>query len=121
MPYELTISASGSYAKGLVSRPFGKGGLQITVSGTNVHSTIQNVGITEEQIAFGDVATPGYCYLRNLDPTNYIEIRPATAVADLIKLKPGEIALFRLAADCTAPFAIANTAGCELEIMLFED
>jgi hypothetical protein len=121
MANELTVSVSLSFSKGRVTASISKAGLQVNVSGTNYTRLIQNVGTSQEQLLFGDVSTPGYCVLINRDPTNYIEVRPATGVADLIQLDPNDgVALFKFAADCTAPFVIANTAGCELEILLIE-
>lgn len=120
MANEITVSASLRLQLGVLDVSLTKSGLQVNISGSEYTKLVQNVGTSEEQLDFGDVATPGYCFLRNLDATNYVEIRPATGVADLIRLNAGEIALFRFAHDCTAPFAIANTAACRLEIYLIE-
>jgi hypothetical protein len=88
-------------------------------SGTKKSAGIMSVATTEEAIPMGDVTSPGMAIFKNLDTTNFISIRAATALADLIKLKPGEVALFRLQA--TAPFAIADTAACDMYYEIFED
>lgn len=48
-----------------------------------------------------------------------LEIRPATGVADLIRVGPGEPVLFRLAADAT-PYLIANTAAVEFDYVVVD-
>jgi hypothetical protein len=77
---------------------------------------IQAVGTSEEALNLGDIGTGGYCFLKNLDATNFVKVRPGTGAADLIKLLPGDVALFRLVA--AAPFAISDTASCNVEVAL---
>ena len=59
----------------------------------------------------------GYFIGRNVDSTNFIEIRPNTGVADLVRLEPGDWCLFRITDDAT-PYAIADTAACVLEYVV---
>jgi hypothetical protein len=73
----------------------------------------------KEALVLGDVATPGYVLMHNLDATNFITVLPDNTGAAVVKLKPGEYALFRLAA--AAPFVQADTAGCNLEYFLIPD
>lgn len=119
MANELQISCSLQYAKGnfaALNRTFSN--LLRDVTGTNMVHNIQAVGTSEEALVIGDIGTPGYMICKNLDATNFVEIRPGTGTADAIKLKPGDVALFRCAA---APWAIADTAGVELEYYIVED
>jgi hypothetical protein len=122
---ELTVSVSARYSKNgvqLSTDDFGVAGIQIDVSGTEVARFVQLIGTTEEAIAKpSDIATPGFCVLKNLDPTNYVSIQSASGATACIKLKPGEVALFRFADAATAPYATANTAACRLAVILFED
>jgi hypothetical protein len=83
------------------------------------HDTIQEIGTSEEAIGLGFAGAGGWMYLQNLDDTNYIEIRANTGVADLIKLLPGQFAVFPTAADAV-PYAIANTAACDMRVVVFE-
>ena len=121
MANEATISVGLRFEKGGVSASYSKGGLQVDVSGSKFVDLVQEIGTSEEQLDFGDVTTPGYVVFENLDSTNYIEIRPGTGVADLVRLNAGEVAVFRLAADATAPYAMANTAACNLRMLLLEN
>lgn len=93
----------------------------VTVSGNNANGGIQTIGTTEEVIALGDVATPGYCRVLNTDATNYVEIgvKPSGTFYPCIKLKPAEVAVFRF--GTTTPYAKANTGSVRIEYMLFED
>ena len=121
MANELHISASFSYTKSSTSLSLSTGGLQVTVSGTAALQNRQSVGTSEEALLMGDVTSPGYIILINRDATNYVEVRPATGAADLVRLNAGEVALFRLAADATAPYVIANTAAVEVVYILLSD
>jgi hypothetical protein len=59
-------------------------------------------------------------FVRNMDVTNFVKIRAGSGLTDLIKLKPGEFALFRLMTGIT-PYAIADTAACDIEFCIIED
>lgn len=79
----------------------------------------QTVGTSEEALELGqDIGTPGYCMIRNLDATNFVSLRRATAEGNCIKIRAGKFALFELAA--TAPFVIADTGACRIEVLLLE-
>ena len=119
MANEITVTASLAYAKNSYSITLAKTGSQFNVSGTKYHSGVQTIGTSEEALSKGDIGTIGFCILINRDATNYVSIRRATGEGNMIKLKPGEPALFRM--EATAPYAIANTAACELEVLMIED
>ena len=67
-----------------------------------------------------DVTSLGWAMFKNLDPTNYLEIRMATGASnDHIRIPPGKTAgPFWFGSDVTAPYAIANTAVCMLEYLI---
>ena len=122
MAEELTLTALFKYVKGNNTvQPTGKVATAIDVTGTNVLSHVQNIGTTQEAITLGDVTPGGYCYIENLDTTNFVSIRQATGASDMIRVKAGEMALFRLDADATGPFAIADTAACDVLFVLLEN
>lgn len=77
------------------------------------------VGTTEESISLGDIGTSGFCYIRNLDATNYVQLGFSTGVYG-IRLKAGEPCLFRLDPSATL-YALANTAACKLQVIAVED
>jgi hypothetical protein len=117
MADELTLSLTARLSKGSLSKSFSSGRLSIDVTGTNVIDNVQAVGTSEEVVNIGEAAAGGYLIAQNLDTTNYVEIRPNTGVADLVKLKAGEVAMFRTAADAV-PYAIANTAACNVRFII---
>lgn len=117
MADELTITASLKFVKGDVSLSRSKSGIRIDVTGDKHIDMVQEIGTSEEALSLGEAGAGGYMLLENLDTTNYIEIRANTGVADLVKLKAGEVAMFRTAADAV-PYAIANTAACDLRIII---
>lgn len=79
----------------------------------------QKIGTSEETVSTTDIGTLGYCWMKNLDDTNYIEVGFSTGVYG-IRLEAGEVALFRLNPSSTI-YAKANTAECNAEISIFED
>jgi len=120
MANELTLTAALGYAKGTftnLTRSFTN--VSRDVAGSNPIYNVQAVGTSAEALLVGDVGTAGYILLRNLDATNFVEVRDGAGGADVVKLKPGDIAMFRLATS--TPFVIADTAGINLEYWLIPD
>jgi hypothetical protein len=90
------------------------------MAGTNVITIVQDIGTSAEALSMVDVTTIGYILLRNLDPTNYVELGLDAAVTAQVfaKLLPGDIALFP--AKTATMYAKANTAGIQLQIVAVE-
>jgi len=115
---EISISVGMSVSKGGV-QDSRFDSVNIDMSGDAITHHTQVVGIVEEAIVVpADLTTFGFVLLKNLDDTNFIEIGKTTGVYT-IKLKAGELALFRV--DGSTLFALANTAACNMEIFLIED
>lgn len=85
-------------------------------------SGVRDIGTIEEVVDFGDVGTEGWCYMKNLDGTNFIEWGPESAgsMAAIGKLEPGEEAWFRLKPGVVLR-AKADTAACLLDARIYED
>ena len=102
----------------------------VTASISNVDDTItvttkkpvtnrQTITTSEVAINLGGLASIGWVMFKNLDTTNYIEIKTATGGTIIGKMLAGEsYGPVRMGSGVTAPFAIANTASCEMEIMM---
>jgi hypothetical protein len=127
MANEITINSTIRLDKGGSDYTFPSDGSPFTIdmTGTNYLMNRQIIGFAaEEALLLGDVdisANGAWFCAVNRDATNFVEIRTGTGVADLIKIRPGEPCgpiLFTTTA--TAPFAIADTANCELEYILIE-
>ena len=91
---------------------------KIDMTGESILQTTQQVTTGNEALdmANAELGTPGYVFLKNLDPTNFVRIGLTSSYT--IKLKPGEFCLFRAAADLYGSF---DTAAGYLEIIVFED
>lgn len=126
MADEITISASMSYedsentsaAMSVVEALF-------SVATKRIQRCKMNVAITEEAIPLGDVTAPGYAFFINRDTTNFINLKVATSGAIFAKLTPdtngdgkGGFAILRLGSGAQAPFAIADTATCQMDIFI---
>lgn len=96
-------------------------GLTFTMSGTNYVKGTQSIGTTAELLGKGEIGTPGFLIVKNLDATNYVEFEKATfsTTAGTVKLKAGESACFRVASSTI--YACANTAACVVSYLLIED
>ncbi len=76
---------------------------------------VQTIGTTDETIVPVDITAAGYAYFKNLDPTNYVELGPATTVY-MIKLKAGQACVLPLKTGTV--YAKANTAAVKVQWML---
>lgn len=126
MANELTISVSLDYED---SR-FQTDGLSVeqiikTVSSKKKVRHTQSIGTSEEAIALGEITSPGYAIFRNLDPTNFVNLKVATGGAIFARLDPdtnadgkGGVALLRLGSGAQAPYAAADTASCDIEYII---
>lgn len=96
---------------------------QANVGGANPGKV--NVGTTSEAISLPDITSAGWCYVQNLDATNFVnwgaaESGSASIMASVGKLKPGEAALFRMDPSTTLRMQ-ADTAACDVLVHVFED
>lgn len=94
----------------------------IDVTGTGMASGIQVVGTSAEAIVTTDVATLGWCYLKNLDSTNFILFGPddTGTMKDFGRLDPGEPAWLRLKPGITVKVK-ADTSSCKMLYKIYED
>jgi hypothetical protein len=122
MANEGTVSASLKVTKGTgdalytFNESFSK---VFDVAGTEANCNIYSIGTSVEAIPLGDVGTAGYLLAKNLDTTNYVEFTvESDGSSPLVKLKAGEIALFRCSG---APYAIANTAAVRVKVLVIEN
>lgn len=88
--------------------------------------TRQTIGTSEEAINLGEISSLGYAMFRNLDPTNYVELRVSSGGAKFARLDPdtdsngkGGVALLRLGSGAQVPYAIADTGPCDISVTIF--
>lgn len=121
MANELTIGGSLTYAgANAASITVGSSGVAVTVATDVLSGGVLSVSQSADTaIPMGGVSTPGYCFFKNLDATNYIKILTASGGTEIIRLKAGESAgPLRLAPGLTAPYARADTAACRMQYMV---
>lgn len=121
MANELRLTATFSYEKGDASIDEQVSNLGVDVTGSVVAAGVQEIGTSEEALGLNGVTTGGYLFIKNLDDTNYVSIRSGTGATDLVRLKAGEFAIFRVDSSSSAPFAIANTAAVNVRYVLLSD
>lgn len=122
MANELTVSGSIVHNNQTPTVTWSVTSLNVTMAGTVLIAGRRSIGTSEEALTLGEVATLGWAWFKNIDATNFVEIRSATGAAnDIIKIKAGEFALFRFGSDVSAPFAIADTAACLLDYVIFQN
>lgn len=96
-----------------------------SVSTKKIARLKQNIGTDEEAINLGDVSSPGVALFVNRDPTNFISLKVATGGAIFAKLRPdtgsngkGGFALLELGSGAQAPYAVADTGACQMDIFI---
>src|ERR1035438_3031681 len=67
------------------------------------------------------LANLGYAMFVNMDPTNYVQLLSAASGTVLIKLLPGDVALFRFDGGITAAALLAHTAACNVQFVILEN
>lgn len=85
-------------------------GTGVFVRGTMATST------SAAAIPMGAIVTASWALFKNLDSTNSIKIRIGASGADVVKLAPGESAVFRLAAS--NPYAISTASTPQLRYFI---
>ena len=118
MAKEITVSASLSFAKGLVTAKAMTLTGRFDVTGKNYVEGTQSIATDATAIDLAGITTAGWFAIRNMSTANYVEILNATDGAVLLKLLPGEFAIGRF--GCAAPAGKANTAAVDIEFLIVE-
>jgi hypothetical protein len=118
---QLVLSTSLSYA-----------GNNVTVSETvsylliptgNGVNSLSSFTATTSAIAIplgSVISAGGWLFVKNNDPTNYVQVKTSTGGTVFARLLSGEFCLLRLDASITAPAVIANTASCSISFCIFD-
>jgi len=121
MANELKVTSRIQYTPtvtGMQSVDTGSIEFYVTMAGSDYVSLTQEIGTTEEALDIPtDIGTAGYILIKNLDSTNFVEV--GLTASYTIKLKAGEVALFR--ADSNSLYAKADTANVNVQLYIFED
>jgi hypothetical protein len=84
-------------------------------------SGIVKVGTSQEDFAPTDITTLGWIWFKNLDDANYIQWGAKdTTMKTIGRAEAGESVCFRMEPGVTLRW-IANTAECNIDVLLLED
>lgn len=126
MANEIILNLYAKLDNSYLKDEFAPGQITVTQTTCGRAGHAQELTISEEVIDFGDVTTPGYCCLRNLDDTWTIEWGPdvtgALAVAG--ELGPGEVAVFRVGSSTVLRARVAGGTTEDtalLDVHLWQD
>jgi hypothetical protein len=122
MSNEISYNTRFVVANGSMSRTVDYGTLRDDQAAIGCHSSVVSVGSgAEEDMPTGDLATPGWVVLRNLDSTNYVTYGPKSGgvMVPFGKIAAGDCHRFYLAGSVTMRWQ-ANTAACKVDISIFE-
>jgi len=121
------VTASLSYANsnaniGILQKLLAVSNLSISVSGKNYVEGTMAVPTTAggTVIPLGSLTGLGWGIFWNHDGTNYVDILPATSGVSIVRMLPGEPAVFRFGSGITAPAALAHTAVVLMEYLIIE-
>lgn len=120
MANEITVTGSLAYEDSENSdESLSPADFLLTVANKKYVKHKQNVGTAEEAVDLGELSALGYALFINRDTTNFIELRTGTGSTKFAKLKPnGGFAIFHFGTGVTAPYAIADTAACQMEYFI---
>jgi hypothetical protein len=114
MANEISVTVGASVTNGYLRQTTQTQTRQFTQTTARAGSVCQDVGTSEETVAFGDVV-PGYVVATNLDTTNFVSLRFASGGGNAIRLPAnGGQACFHLGTGITL-YAIADTAACKVK------
>jgi len=125
MANEITVSVSLSVINGDASFSRKVSAQQYDQTASGGRGGIQEIGFgAHEAILVTDVTTEGWCYFRNIDATNFVQIGIDVAATfyPIIRLEPGEPAIFRASQVAGATlYGQADTGAVKIEYRVNED
>ena len=123
MANEITVTMELDLVNGDLERNASVSALQFDqTTGAALWNTV-NVGFAaDEAIVTTELTALGWCFMRNLDSTNYVEWGPDNggSLVPCGRIEAGEVAMFRLSPAITFR-AQANTAAVELDILILDN
>ncbi len=128
MASENTFTAVFAYDDGVTAETASITGGVFSAGATLVHKAIQSIPTSEAAINLGGVSSPTGLFLRNLDPTNYVDVKVGTSGAIFARLAPdtnsdgkgGFVCLSNLGSGAQVPYAISNSGACRILVQVAE-
>ena len=121
MANEITLTVGLQLVNSSLRAQFPQVSSQYTQTTSGLSDQVLSIGTSEENVAFGDVATPGLTVLHNLDTTNYVDygMSDGGTMKATARLKAGDKHVIRVGSGVTLRM-LANTAACKVRIMCLE-
>ena len=114
-----TVSVNLSYTDGSGSEELGISDIEVTLTNAGFTRIRQSIATSETAINLAGLSGPGLAVFINRDATNYVELKVATGGAIFGKLNAGGMpALLQLGSGAQAPYAIANSAACIIDVFV---
>ncbi len=128
MASEVTFGMSLAYDDTVTSESLAVSGLVFNSAGKRVFKNTQTIPTSEVAINLGGITNIGSWMIKNLDQTNYVELKVATSGAIRDKLaadtagtgKGGCAGGTCMGSGSQVPYAIANTASCKIAVEIIE-
>lgn len=121
MADEIRLQAALSWAKSGKGNSADSGELSVAMTGTKGLRTQQTVGTLEEALLLGEVpAANAHYWIKNLDATNPVDLKPAAGGTVTTRIGAGRVALGQFGPSVSAPFVVAITASVEIDIELIQ-
>tara|TARA_Y100000034_G_scaffold108200_1_gene138392 strand:- start:107 stop:484 length:378 start_codon:yes stop_codon:yes gene_type:complete len=125
MADELTYQFQTALSNGSLKDNHASNSISVDQTTARLIRNVQAIGTADagEALALGDVGTPGFACLINLDDTNFVEVGVFSTPTfyPTLKLKPGEQQLIRFSGDISAPYARADSESVELFYIIYDD
>lgn len=90
------------------------------VTGESVSHYTTTAQITDTELATGGLAGYGWVMLKNLDDTNYVDVKTALAGTYFARMYPGMPCGPLYLSAATDLYVKANTAACRIEVLAIQ-
>jgi hypothetical protein len=117
---EITLTQRLQLSNGLLIEDINPPRISINQTTQTLYKNVVSIGTTEESVTYPELTTPGVCYIKNLDTTNYVQWGTATTVYSGRLLGTDIPACFRLDNAATTLYLKANTAACKVLILVLD-
>lgn len=115
---QLTLNATLAYDDGVTEVATQVTDLIASLSDARAVKNIQLIPTSQTAINLGGITTPRWIIIVNLDSTNFVDVKVATGGAIFAHLLPGWFCVVPLGSGAQAPFAIADTASCNVLVQV---
>ena len=116
MAGELVVTTTFVFNKNNVTISEASGAVSINVVSNNQFAQKGfSAVVADTALPLGPVTAPGWLFIQNRDPTNYVSLKTGVAGTLIARIFAGEPWCGRLDPSITAPSTAANTAPCNID------